>query len=164
MMDFDDILPYIGGFGRFQMYVYGLLCLPIFYMAMPGLAKIFLLSVPDHWCQTEGVDAWNLTLEEVKNLTLPLELKYGLMTYSQCRMYDVNFSEVLANGGSPVGDITWPVTPCKHGWVYDKTYYMDTAASEWDLVCDKAVMASTILTVIGAAGIPGLFIFGTIGD
>lgn len=131
-MDFDDILPYIGGFGRFQLYAYFLLCGPMFFSAIAWLVKIFLVAVPDHWCRLDvgQLNGWNLTLKEIKNFTIPLEEKNGAVRHSQCSMYDVNFTEILENGGFPVSNSSWNTVPCKYGWTYDTRYYESTVTTE----------------------------------
>lgn len=72
----------------------------------------------------------NLTTEEMKNLTLPS----GDQTdYSQCHMYDANYStwseddviKYLKDGVPPS-----PEVPCKHGWSYSTDVYTSTAVSE----------------------------------
>lgn len=38
--------------------------------------------------------------------------------YDKCKMYGVNFTEVL-EAGIKVPDASWPKIPCQSGWEYD---------------------------------------------
>lgn len=164
MLDFDDILPYIGGFGRFQFYVYMLLVGPMLYSCMPVLNRIFFTTIPDHWCQVPELEGWNLTLEEIKGFSLPMEMRDGVMQYSQCFMYNVSFGDILMAGGGPIPDANWSKMACQYGWEYSKVYFESTIATEWDLVCERSYIGSRILSILQFASIPGLIIFGAIGD
>lgn len=94
-----------------------------------------------------------LTLEERKALSLPFVKKSdGKFKYSRCTMYDVNYTSVVeswlgralsenATDDSeyrlrgrlpppPVGNPDWPITKCRHGWVYDTRDYDSTLVTE----------------------------------
>jgi hypothetical protein len=71
--EFDDILDIVGSQGKYQKFLlYGFI-LP-FSALMPffTLNTIFLLSEPDHWCHVMGREDTSLSLEQWKNLTLPM--------------------------------------------------------------------------------------------
>jgi len=62
---FDDILPYVGDFGRYQRLL--LLALLPYSVAYATLyfSQFFLTLVPqEHWCRTEELVLLNLTQEE----------------------------------------------------------------------------------------------------
>lgn len=62
---FDDILPYVGDFGRYQWLL--LLALLPYSMAYVTLyfSQFFLTLVPqEHWCKIEELISSNLTQEE----------------------------------------------------------------------------------------------------
>lgn len=62
---FDDILPYVGDFGRYQWLL--LLALLPYSMAYATLyfSQFFLTLVPqEHWCKIEELISSNLTQEE----------------------------------------------------------------------------------------------------
>lgn len=53
---------------------------------------------------------------------------------NRCKMYDVNYTEVLANGYTQP-DLSWNIVHCKHGWEYNTTEVpYSTIATEVGLV------------------------------
>lgn len=57
-IDFDDLLPLIGEFGRYQKILF-LLMIPFsFFVAFVYFSQIFLTLIPDqHWCHVPELDA-----------------------------------------------------------------------------------------------------------
>nr|CAD7445169.1 unnamed protein product [Timema bartmani] len=49
-MDFDDVLDEIGEFGRYQITIYLLICLPVLFAAGNSLTYVFTAGVPDYRC------------------------------------------------------------------------------------------------------------------
>lgn len=47
-MAYDDVLPYLGAFGRYQKRIYVLLCLPAILCALHKLAGVFLQANVKH--------------------------------------------------------------------------------------------------------------------
>jgi len=62
---FDDILPYVGDFGRYQrLLLLSLLPYSVAYATL-YFSQFFLTLVPqEHWCRTEELVLLNLTQEE----------------------------------------------------------------------------------------------------
>lgn len=51
-LDFDDILPYIGEFGKYQKILFLLMIPFAFFVAFVYFAQIFITLVPEkHWCR-----------------------------------------------------------------------------------------------------------------
>nr|CAD7418835.1 unnamed protein product [Timema cristinae] len=48
VMDFDDVLDEIGDFGRYQITIYLLICLPVLFAAGNSLTYVFTAGVPDY--------------------------------------------------------------------------------------------------------------------
>lgn len=62
---FDDILPYIGGAGRYQWYLFVILLPFAFSYAFLYFTQFFLTLTPEeHWCTVPELSQWNLTDEE----------------------------------------------------------------------------------------------------
>lgn len=62
-----------------------------------------------------------------------MELKNGVLQYSQCKMYNLNYSDIAKNQN--LGDAVREgadVVPCKHGWTFDREIYESTVVSEVD--------------------------------
>jgi hypothetical protein len=76
---FDDILPYVGDFGRYQRLL--LLALLPYSVAYATLyfSQFFLTLVPqEHWCRTEELVPLNLTQEERYNCYKAIEISAKL--------------------------------------------------------------------------------------
>lgn len=48
MLDFDDMLEELGELGKFQIYIYILVCLPVLFGAANSLSYVFTAGVPDY--------------------------------------------------------------------------------------------------------------------
>lgn len=62
-MDFDDLLPHIGDFGRYQKILFLLMIPFAFFIAFVYFSQIFMTLVPDdHWCHVPELQ--QLTAEQ----------------------------------------------------------------------------------------------------
>jgi hypothetical protein len=61
-VDFDDMLPHLGEFGRYQKMLFLLLAPFMFFVAFVYFSQIFITLTPDHWCRVPGLEF--LTPEE----------------------------------------------------------------------------------------------------
>lgn len=56
-IDFDDLLPYIGEFGRYQKILFLLMIPFAFFVAFVYFSQIFITLVPDeHWCRVPELE------------------------------------------------------------------------------------------------------------
>jgi hypothetical protein len=63
IIDFDDLLPYIGEFGRYQKILFLLMIPFAFFVAFVYFSQIFITLVPEeHWCRVPELQ--NLTVEQ----------------------------------------------------------------------------------------------------
>jgi hypothetical protein len=70
---FDKIMELVGNDGKFQrvfnhFYNVGLVC----FASMAFMNIILVLNEPDHKCRVPGREKFNVTLDEWRNLTLPM--------------------------------------------------------------------------------------------
>ena len=139
-MNFDELLDVTGGFGLYQvklMLVVFLLCIN---SAIITMNSVFFAGAADHWCKIPELAALNLTQDQEKNMSIPLETRDGRIQYSQCLRYNINYSQLVDSHG----DNIWPpeqslmsvaqTLPCDQGWVYDTSQYSSTILME---VCGK---------------------------
>lgn len=62
-MDFDDLLPHVGEFGKYQRILFVLMIPFAFFVAWVYFSQIFITLVPEeHWCRVPELE--NLTVEE----------------------------------------------------------------------------------------------------
>ncbi|XP_050574402.1 organic cation transporter 1-like isoform X4 [Bombus affinis] len=193
-IDFDEVLVHVGEKGKYQNIMYYLLCisatLPAAFLAF---SQVFVSASPEHWCRIPELENLSdlMTLEERKALSLPyVEKSEGkVKKYSKCKMYDVNYTAILESWlehavlenatkeegevpvrsrtrlpPPPVGNPDWPVTKCRHGWIYDTRDYDSTLVTELDLVCDNSWWPSTSTTFFYVGSLFGNVVFGWIAD
>lgn len=118
-MRYDDVLKTLGEFGRYQKYVYTLICLLAIPCAWHSLGNTFLSASPEHYCRSFPGQVYE-DFSPTKNCTIP----YKNGEWSKCEKY--NRTEPYDQCSSR--DVT--VLKCDQGWVYDTTFYESTAVSE----------------------------------
>ncbi|XP_016955514.1 organic cation transporter protein [Drosophila biarmipes] len=158
-MDFDDILPLIGEFGRYQKLLFICMIPFSFFVAFVYFSQIFLTLIPEqHWCHVPELDA----LDVEARLAISIPMTNG--EYNNCYMYDVNYTEVLAQG-KVMADPKWPQVKCRHGWSYNFTEIpYSTVATEQNWVCDKAALPTYAQSIFFLGAIVGGLLFGWVAD
>ncbi|XP_076672740.1 organic cation transporter 1 isoform X2 [Andrena cerasifolii] len=189
-IDFDEVLVHVGEKGKYQNIMYYLLCIPATLpAAFLAFSQVFVSASPEHWCRVPELENLTelMTLEERKALSLPYVAKPdGKLKYSKCTMYDVNYTAIIESWlgrpllqnvtdesvyrlrgrlpPAPVGNPDWPVSQCRHGWIYDRRDYDSTLVTELDLVCDNSWWPSTSTTFFYVGSLFGNVVFGWIAD
>ncbi|XP_023301982.2 organic cation transporter protein-like [Lucilia cuprina] len=159
-IDFDDLLPLIGEFGKYQKILFLCMIPFTFFVAFVYFSQIFLTLVPDqHWCTVPELNG--LSIEERLALSIP---RMASGDYDNCLMYNVNYTEMLAKG-MRVADPSWPTVPCLHGWSYNFTEIpYSTVATEENWVCDNAALPTYAQSIFFLGAIVGGLLFGWIAD
>lgn len=174
IVDFDDLLPHVGEFGRYQKILFLLMIPFAFFVAFVYFSQIFITLVPEeHWCHVPELQ--HLSVEERRALAIPVDKSAGdfaadvgdgaaTISYSKCTMYAVNFTEVLANN-IRTPDPSWPTQPCRNGWEYNFTDVpYQTAATDFEWVCDHAYLPTLAQSIFFLGAIVGGLLFGWIAD
>ncbi|XP_033161832.1 organic cation transporter protein [Drosophila mauritiana] len=158
-MDFDDILPLIGEFGRYQKLLFICMIPFSFFVAFVYFSQIFLTLIPEqHWCHVPELDG----LDVEARLALSIPMTNG--EYNNCYMYDVNYTEILAQG-KVMADPQWPRDKCRHGWSYNFTEIpYATVATEQNWVCDDAALPTYAQSIFFLGAIVGGLLFGWVAD
>lgn len=156
--DFDTIFDHIGGFGRYQMFLFAVICYMSAMLAFVYFGQIFMALTPPHWCSPPpGLEADDLlSADEVKRLTIPIDPETS--EFSRCQRYDVDVSALLQGNMTSQDPTTlWNITGCTYGWTYDfKTYY-PTITSELNWVCDddwKPAFSQSFFFIGSFIGLP----------
>ncbi|CAL4130642.1 unnamed protein product, partial [Meganyctiphanes norvegica] len=140
-MDFDDLLPYVGEFGRYQKLMIFFICLPACIpCGFHAFNQLFMSPMPPHWCKVPDVEKFNLTEEEAKTITIPYDPTSG---WSQCTQYVAEWSEVLPGRDSFAPDPSWPKQPCTQGWIYNTSIIYSSIVIDkrrCDVMCELALM------------------------
>uniref|UniRef100_A0AAG5DBR9 Major facilitator superfamily (MFS) profile domain-containing protein n=1 Tax=Anopheles atroparvus TaxID=41427 RepID=A0AAG5DBR9_ANOAO len=175
IVDFDDLLPHVGEFGRYQKILFLLMIPFAFFVAFVYFSQIFITLVPEeHWCYVPELQ--HLSVEERRALAIPIDESLAgdfatgvgdgaeTIVYSKCTMYAVNFTEVLANNIRKP-DPSWPTQPCRNGWEYNFTDVpYKTAATDFEWVCDHAYLPTLAQSIFFLGAIVGGLLFGWIAD
>ncbi|CAL8138872.1 unnamed protein product [Orchesella dallaii] len=148
--NYDDLLEkHVGGWGPFQIKL--LFLLSIF--LQQGFAPlrnnlIYILDVPDHWCDVPGRTD-NISLANWKMITIPQEPgPDGRMRFSQCNIKNSS---------------TGLVSSCTK-WDYDRTDYTQTVVSQNNWVCGQTQYATNCFTAQNVGGAGGQLFFGIFSD
>ncbi|XP_034942466.1 carcinine transporter-like [Chelonus insularis] len=161
----DDVLPFVGNFGRYQWYL--LLALFPYSIVYANLyfSTFFLTLVPqEYWCSIPELQDHNLTMEQRVAATTVSSNKYPY--YERCYRKDLNFHELLQHNKNFHSD-EWKANAtikCDK-WEYNLTQVpYRSISSELDWVCDKEYLISSSQAIFFCGSIFGAFIFGWIAD
>ncbi|XP_067676241.1 organic cation transporter protein-like [Haliotis asinina] len=159
--NFDDVLRHLGQLGRYQKWIYFLLCLPGLSYGVRMMISVFLLKVPEHRCAIPGYDNDTYDVQsdshaKMINATIPFVMRDGKQQPDRCHIYSDSYD--MNNVSASRAFLS-----CKK-WVYDKSVFEVTASMEFNFVCDDAILAthSTMLFMFGCFF--GAFASGAIGD
>ncbi|NXJ15306.1 S22A7 protein, partial [Odontophorus gujanensis] len=160
-MKFEDLLLEIGGFGRFQILILLILCLPRINLPMHFLLHNFLAATPSHHCAIPHQEAFvNLTTEEILLINIPREPDG---TFRSCEMFSQPQFHLLLNSSlQPDNDSV--TQNCQHGWVYDHSQFTSTISTEWDLVCEQRGLNQATATFFFIGVTMGAVVFGYLSD
>ncbi|KAI8045775.1 organic cation transporter-like protein [Drosophila gunungcola] len=153
-MGYDEAIVHLGEFGRYQKIIYFLICLTSIPVAFHKLAGPFLLAKPDFRCA--------LPFENGSSYDLPPHL--WNLSYPQdevCAYYDVEYSEEYLNGSLPRSS---NATKSCSRYVYDQSKYLNSALTEWNLVCGKQFMTAISENVFMFGVLLGSIVFGQLSD
>nr|CAA73031.1 putative organic cation transporter [Drosophila melanogaster] len=153
-MGYDDVITHLGEFGPYQKRIYYLLCLPAIVCAFHKLAGVFLLAKPDFRCALpyENGSIYELS-PHLWNLSYPEN--------ERCSYYDVDYTEEYLNGSIPRSSNE---TKTCSSYVYDRSKYLNSAVTEWNLVCSRSLLSATSDSLFMLGVLLGSLIFGQMSD
>ncbi|XP_024145066.2 solute carrier family 22 member 7 [Oryzias melastigma] len=161
-MNFDDILSEINGFGKFQIVLFLIQVLSRISLPCHFLLSNFIAAIPPHHCDVSGLEDGglfgNLTSDQKVIVGIPKEQDGAP---SSCLMFPGPQYQYLFS--SNTSEETFPVK-CHNGWVYDKSIFQSTLATEWNLVCNKKWMNKATATIFFIGVMTGAPLFGYLSD
>ncbi|XP_062309843.1 solute carrier family 22 member 6 [Osmerus eperlanus] len=174
-MGFADLLNDVGGFGRFQWLHVTLISIPGLLMASQNLLNNFTAGTPSHHCtipnRTSIASTHNISLEDVDEsqlLRVFIPTDAGGNRLDKCTRYvEAQWHLLEGNASTPVtfANGTEPETElCLDGWTYDRTEFLSTIVTEWDLVCTLRPLKQMSQTVYMGGVLTGAIIFGGLSD
>nr|XP_046167255.1 solute carrier family 22 member 7a [Oncorhynchus gorbuscha] len=159
-MRFEEVLDEVGGFSKFQFLVLHLLCLPRVILPLHFLLHNFISGVPPHHCALGIPGDGSETLADPMTLALRVPREAD-GSFSSCRAFATPVT--LDLGYSNYTNVSMSV-PCQDGWVYDRSQFTSTTATQWDLVCDSKKLNQALATFFFIGVTIGAVIFGYLSD
>ncbi|NXN22471.1 S226A protein, partial [Nycticryphes semicollaris] len=149
-MPFGAVLEQVGGLGRFQVLQTALLAVPILLMASHNLLQNFTAAVPPHRCHVPSVTPGPGTTPGVPSATPGPP--------------DATPDGTLAASDGTLSTGPWPTEPCHDGWDYDRSIYVATIVTEWDLVCSYRQLRQMAQSIYMAGVLVGALVLGGLSD
>ncbi|XP_061103249.1 organic cation/carnitine transporter 2-like isoform X3 [Conger conger] len=164
-VDYDEDTKFLGEWGPFQKRIMLLLCISVIPNGLSTFSIVFLADTPSHHCAIPP----NANISaEWRNYSIPLEENKGVMRYGKCTRYKLDVIQRLSDNGSVPGiDVNVSEIEqesCKNGWEYDRSIYISTIVSEWDLVCNDAWKVPMTSSVYFLGLMVGSIISGQLSD
>ncbi|NWU02300.1 S226A protein, partial [Urocynchramus pylzowi] len=154
-MPFGAVLAQVGGLGRFQVLQTALLAVPILLMASHNLLQNFTAAVPPHRCRVPAVPS--ATPAGPSATPAPPDAT------SAAPRDTLRGSDTTLR--SPGGTLGSPATePCHDGWDYDRSIYVATIVTEWDLVCGYRQLRQMAQSIYMAGVLVGALVLGGLSD
>ncbi|KAK2140707.1 hypothetical protein LSH36_1273g00022, partial [Paralvinella palmiformis] len=162
-LSFNDVFKYIGDAGFYQLLLYFVVCLPSFFNGLQNMSSNFFAAPVEHWCKVPRLE--NFSYETQKYVAIPYE-EDDPAEYQSCKMYDVNY-ENLTDDDILLWDrnLTWNASfvDCTE-WIYDRSEFISTINSKYNLVCDSSWMSELTSTIYMGGVLVGSLISGVISD
>lgn len=158
-MGYDEVIPHLGGFGRYQKKIYLLVCLPGILCAFHKLAGVFLLAKPEHRCELpfEQSNSSYFLEENIRNLSYPID--HITKNWSTCERLDAPFTDEYFKAGIPANNSIY----CD-SWIYDDSKYESSTVIEWNMVCSKSWLRATSDALFMVGVMLGSIVFGDLSD
>jgi len=137
---FEDILSLVGDRGRWQFRVFLFSWLEGILIGFHHLSSAFLGFVPEHHCNYDDIEfpsGW--TDIQKKNFSIPVE---DSGKYQECKMFDISSSTISRNYQTALAARTTNLVGCT-SWTFAKDMG-ETIVSDWNLVCDRTALLSTV--------------------
>lgn len=145
-MGYDDVIPMLGNFGRYQRRIYLLLCLPAVLCAFHKLSNMFLQAKVNHRCQLSS-ELPNASYElPISILNESYQFDAVQKKYSSCSL--------LENGRE---------APCD-SYIYDYSKYESSIVIEWNIVCNRAYLTAIGDAIFMLGVLVGSIVFGDLSD
>lgn len=167
-MGFSELLDEVGGFGRYQWLHVILISLPGLMMASQNLLNNFVSGIPAHHCSLPANHSLhNLSLsyqveeEQLLKVFIPPDSSGNRL--DRCRRYvEPQWQLLAANSSANISQL--PTEECVDGWTFDRSEFLATTVSEWELVCSLRPLKQMIQTIYMGGVLTGAIIYGRLSD
>ncbi|XP_077990498.1 organic cation transporter protein-like [Glandiceps talaboti] len=164
-MEIEEVLTYLGSFGRYQRFIFFLICFVMLPCAMVKQVNLFLGASPDHYCSLTDNQTYELD-SSLKQCTIPhgYDNDTREWIWDQCRRYDLDINITNLTSVSPDCFTNEDETVTCQNWVYDRSKYDHTIVSEFNLVCDREWLLELSKIMIPIGNIFGAIVLGQVAD
>ncbi|XP_018578503.1 organic cation transporter protein isoform X2 [Anoplophora glabripennis] len=145
-MSYDDVIPLLGDFGRYQKKIYFLLCLPAILCAFHKFGNVFMIAEPNYRCK--------LPIE-------PINASYHLNSSIIKQYYPWDSRN---NKSSSCDIIINNKTQTCEKYIFDDAVYGYTSVIEYDLTCKNAYLIATSNSLFMVGVMIGSIVFGELSD
>ncbi|XP_075403654.1 solute carrier family 22 member 12 [Tenrec ecaudatus] len=168
-MTFAELLDRVGGLGRFQVLQMVALVVPIMWVTTHGMLENFAGAIPSHRCWVPLLD--NNTTQASAPGPLGPE---ALLTVSippgpnrkphPCLRFHHPQWQLLDPNATATNWSEAATEPCMDGWVYDRSTFVSTIVTQWDLVCDSQALRPMAQSIYLAGILVGAAVCGHASD
>ncbi|XP_061747153.1 solute carrier family 22 member 6 [Nerophis ophidion] len=165
-MGFSELLEEIGGFGRYQWLHVTLISLPGLLMAGQNLLNNFVSGTPSHHCSLGNYSLLNTLPQQVEQkdiLKAFIPLDSSGTKLDRCSRY-VTPQWHLLEANSSANTSHLQTESCVDGWTFDRSEFLATTVSEWELVCTLRPLKQMIQTIYMGGVLTGAIIYGGLSD
>ncbi|XP_021380014.1 organic cation transporter protein-like isoform X2 [Mizuhopecten yessoensis] len=164
-MDFDKLVERLGDFGRYQKFLYFLVCLAVIFDGIFTIMPAIVLAEPNHRCKIPEYEndtyiVQNEGHRQLIDIHIPPPTDTSLR-YDQCHLYSYNSTTVkLDNSSQPIIGYK---SACSE-WVYSYDVFRETFTSKHNLVCDNGYQTALAKSLYFVGVFVGGIIFGNLSD
>ncbi|KAJ9574200.1 hypothetical protein L9F63_008456 [Diploptera punctata] len=155
----EAALEHIGEHGTWIWTMFFLVSMPGVFNIWHLTSYVFLGHTIPYWCAVPELQNANWTSEQIRNISSP----NGISDES-CSKYDWNYTDLARmtyeDALRYISTEQKPSAYACNSWSYDG----NGIVSEWDLVCDRIALKSTVQMAVALGKFLGAFIFGCVAD
>lgn len=154
-------LNQLGGFGKYQLYVYVLSLIPAFIAGMVALQNVFIMGMPKHRCYIENCDTsqfYSAATDFARHAFLNETIPNG----ADCEMFKTWPSNDSAS--HCYGNVDTSRTVGCEKFAFDESEFGATVIRKFDLICDSSWQRTVSSSIFMSGNLFGAVIFGFSAD